>query len=155
MDTLKEKLFENNIYHNAYLLCIFIVMLLRGFSITSNSITYYVLFAIGTVCLLFKIYSDKWKLKESLFIIASLVVIIINYYTVKETLLIFSFFLLLGLKNINVDKILQIILIMSVASYLYIIGGHLLGYFPEVTIEMWRVDHMITRNLYFDCLSIS
>ncbi len=146
MNYLKEKLFENNIYYNAYLLCIGIVMLLRGFSITHNSITYYTLFTTGCLLLLVKIYKDEWALKEILFIVVLLAVIMTNYYITKETSLLFSFFILIGLKNIDINKVLMVILVMSVLSYSYIIGGNLLGFFPDNIIEMARNDEIITRN---------
>ncbi len=132
-------------YH-FYLLFIFIIAFAKGIGLSGGDIEYQIPFAIGCVFIFFKLSNDKWRTNELFFLFFIFTIIIVNYYVVRRDTLIFTFLMLIALKNVPLDKVLRTILYATIIGYTIILSGYAMGLIPDHTVEMWRIDHIITRN---------
>ncbi len=142
----KDNFIDNNTFNNCYLLFIFIVIFLRSSWLRTNEPTYMVLLGIGFLLLLIKIYNDNWQLVEGILTASLFILFFINYKIINETGLLLTFFILIGLKHIDLRKVFHIILLVSLLSYIIIISLSLFNVIPDNIIEFARNGKLISKH---------
>ncbi len=133
-------------YNSLYLLFIFFLSFFEGINISTSNFLYRMSFFVIFIFVLIKVFSEKWRLRELIVAALLLIVILINYTITKKFTLLFTFSILVGLKNVKMDKLIKLILGMRVFSYLSIVLLALWGVIENKQFLFFRDDGLILRH---------
>lgn len=136
---------DNNYLEKVMLVYIFINTLFKAIGFDSSNIFYLIFFFLSLIPLSIKLINTKYEKNEKIFIIISLILGAITFcVTTKPTFLI-TVLTIIGLKNIDVKKMLKAILNIRVITFITITTLAILGFIDKGEMIMWRNNVMDIR----------
>lgn len=131
---------ENLIY-----IFIYINVFCKGIGLESNSNIYLSLLSLGIVALALKLISDKYTHKEFINLVSIFIIGTINFIVTKKPTLLLTCLCLIGLKNINIEKLFKGMLNIRLITFISMIFLSLIGFISNNTIQMWRMTGFVNR----------
>lgn len=125
---------------------LYINIFCKGIGLENDSKIYFVLIIIGTIALIFKFFSSKYKRNELFFIFICGIIGISSLYFTKKPTLLLTCMCIVGLKDIDLNKTFKGMYKIRLVTFLGMVILSLLGLIENNTISTWRLDHFDVRN---------
>ncbi len=145
MSYLNKQFVKNN-YNILFYIMVFVIGCAKGIGLNGNNSFYLVSFIVVFLFFFIKIFLDTWRKKEIIFILISLFVIFLNYSITKSYTLLVTFILLVGTKNVSINRIFYIILCTAIIGYVAVITSSALNLIPENSINYVRNGIVLQRS---------
>ena len=117
----------------------------KGIGLDNSSKLYLILIVLGAIAVALKIMKDSFTRKEFIFISISLLVGIANFVLTLKPTLMLTCICLIGLKNIDINKMFKNILNIRVFTFILTIFLSSIGIMNNVVSNVWKTDHLVTR----------
>ena len=117
----------------------------KSIGLSSKNTLYYLMFVYGLVFTFFKVINDKYTQRELLILLVGLIIGVLTFYYGKETTMLFTCLIFIGLKNIDINKTLKLMFWIRLIIFLLIIAFTLLGILHNNSIIVWRNGVSIER----------
>lgn len=130
-----------------YILALALCFFGKGTGLSKTSIFYWGLLMLSGLMLTVKIIYSNWNLQDWIGIAIVAILITINYLLISNTALLFSFILLLGLKDVSIDKIWKPVFYAMLTGFSLRLLAFMFHLLPDKTIYFWRASTgYITRH---------
>ncbi|MBS4769556.1 hypothetical protein KG090_00075 [Carnobacteriaceae bacterium zg-ZUI240] len=137
------KKLNNEQFEKVYLFFISIFSFYKGITFEPNSI-YQICLVVYTLFLILKMMKQN-SVQEWVFIGCVSGVLAINYLFSKDASLITSFVIILGVKNIDILKLLKILLFTKLGAFITVILLSIVNVFPNIAVKTGRGGEFVQR----------
>lgn len=141
---------KSKIKLNEFVVYIFfaVITFCKGLGLASSNKIYIIVFAIGTLGVILKSLNEKFTKKELLNIIFLILLGGLDFIFGKETTLLFTTIALISLKNTNIKKIIKVMFIARLISFVLMIFLPVLNVIPMNSMEFFRNGIFIKRTAF-------
>lgn len=131
---------------NLFYIYIFLITLFKGFGAESDNYGYVLVFIVGTVAIVLKIWQEKYTIKELIIMFFLMALGILTFFFGHSTTLLFTSVALCGMKNVDVYKTIKISLWTRIGSFFCVVCGVLFGVIDNNAIDFYRNGKYIIRS---------
>lgn len=126
-----------------------IVSFCKGLGLDGTSKIYTFSYIIGSIFVLVKMFSDKYKRSEIVMLLIFLFIGLVNFVLGDTTTVLFSAICLCGMKNINIKKVLKIMFWTKLISFLLLVGLSSTGIIDNDSILHYREGVGFVKRFMF------
>ena len=133
------------INEKAFLIFLYLNVFCKGIGLGNDSKIYLLLLFLSIFFIVFKIINEKYTKNE--FLICGLMFIIglVSFLVTHKPTLFLTIICLIGMKNVNIDKIFKGMFNIRFVGFILIISLSLIGIIPNNSISMWRNGKLDVR----------
>lgn len=131
--------------NSLFLIFLFLNVFCKGIGLGNDDKIYVLLLFVGLIFLTIKIFTDKYKKKELLYIAIILCIGLGTFLITKKITLLMTCICLAGMKNVDVDKTFKGMFYIRLITFVSVIALALLGIIENSSVTMWRDGGFETR----------
>lgn len=146
MRDLTWKINIKNKYTTLYLMFIFCISFCKSIGMASESSIYQVVFGGGMLIVLLKVLHERFTRRELSWLLIFGVIIVINAVITHKVTLLFTYVILLGVKNVDLSAVFKVMLITRILGMASVILLTWTGLIDARSIMFWRNNQMILRS---------
>lgn len=121
-----------------FLIFVYFNIFCKGIGLGNDSLFYKSLIVVGVIALFYKIVDEKYRRKEMKFIVILCMIGFSSFLAVGKPTLLLSCMCIVGMKNIDIDKLFKGMFNIRAITFIGIVTLSLLGIIENQSIEMWR-----------------
>lgn len=125
-----------------------IIVGLKNLGFNSGSKIYLILFVFGCAIVGSKIVSNKYTKKEILIMCLLVIIGILDFWIGKSPTIMFTAIALCSLKNVDLNRLLKIILVVKIVTFISMIILSFSGIISEPVVTLYRDGKYIKRYLF-------
>lgn len=125
-----------------------IISFCKGIGLSNSNNIYRLIYIVGVLILICKIFQDKFTKKEIFYIGIILCIGIINFVFFGETTVLFSSIALSGMKNIDIKRVIKIMFVSRIIAFVGIILLSGFGVIENRIIYIYRATDGISIKRY-------
>lgn len=127
---------------------IFLVTLFKGVGAEASDKLYILAFFVGALAIFLKLVKEKFSKNELKKVLFILIIGGLDFILGKSTMFLFTAIALAGLKNVNENRIINIVFWTRLFSFLLMIFLSTLGFIQDKIYLFYRDNHFISRHTF-------
>lgn len=124
---------------------IFLITLFKGLGAESNNVGYIGAFLFGCFVIFGKISREHYSKKEMISMLIILLIGVLDLIVGNTTTILFTAIAICGIKNVDFDHVVKIVLWTRIVTFLILIFGSTVGLINNEVLPFWRDGSFINR----------
>lgn len=121
-----------------YLLAMFMLSFAKGIGLASSDRSYLIVSILSFVLIFSKVLREKWPVNRLMYYMLFLFLVLINFIITKRTELLFTSFIIIGIKSVSITKTLKVVFWARFIAFITMVSLVLFGIVDNTTLPFYR-----------------